>query len=87
MKLILIEGQPAHLVCAGCTRDGIGGTDTYPAASSGEERTPEQWYQDPEGIAVYCAECAAKMTAEDPTRSVSQFYADTAGTQIATENL
>lgn len=90
MKLTRIEGEPQHLVCAGCNREGIGGTDTYAAASTGEDRTPEEWYQEnpaPMNRDTYCAECAVKMSQPDETRSVNQFFSDTAGNEIVPANL
>jgi hypothetical protein len=94
MKLTRIEGPPIFLVCTGCKREGIGGTEDYASAASGETREPEAWYLPlemsiigAEGPAVYCSECSAKLVEEDPTRSVNQFYSDTAGTQIEPEIL
>jgi hypothetical protein len=87
VKLKLIEGTPITLTCAGCQSTGIGGTNPYVGASSGEFRAPEQWYAEADKIEpVYCSACAAKLTEQDPTRSVSQFYSDTDGT-IKPENL
>jgi hypothetical protein len=65
---------------------GVGGTETYVRASDGETCTPAAWYLLEDSTAVYCATCAAKLTEEDPTRSVSQFYSDTAGNEIVHEN-
>lgn len=94
MKLTRIEGLPLVLVCTGCKHEGVGGTEDYPSASTGEILTPEAWYQPAlqvftpeEGPTNYCSECAAKLVEEDPTRSVSQFYSDTAGTAVEPENL
>ncbi len=92
MKLTLIEGQPQHLVCTGCKVEGIGGTQTYRSAASGEERAPDEWYWtedafSPLKFAAYCAACAVKLVEEDPTRSRSQFYTNTEGTQIDPEVL
>jgi hypothetical protein len=81
MNLTRLEGLPSILTCVGCNRDGIGGTEAYTSASTGEERQPEDWYQKECGE-IYCGQCAAKLMEEDPTRSRSQFYTDTAGTQI-----
>jgi hypothetical protein len=78
VKLSLIEGTAITLTCTGCTRTGIGGTALYSSASSGEARLPECWYQ--ENDVPYCMECAAKLTEQDPTRSITQFYSDTDGT-------
>jgi hypothetical protein len=81
VKLTQIEGQPRLLFCSGCTREGIGGTTPYLSASTEEVRVPEEWYQTECGL-EYCNTCAAKLVEEDPTRSRSQFYTDTAGTNI-----
>lgn len=84
MKLTRIEGPPQHLICGGCQCEGIGGTQTYTSAATGEERMPDAWYQDEDPLnhATYCAACAAKMVEEDPTRSRTTFYTNTEGTQI-----
>lgn len=88
MKFVQISGAPQHLTCRGCGKDGIGGTDPYKSASSGDLVTPDTWYVEAEyPFDTYCAECAAKLSQEDPTRSVSQFYADTKGTEILPEIL
>jgi hypothetical protein len=88
MKLIRIEGPPLHVVCAGCSREGIAGSEPYPSASTGEERTPEEWYREEVAdFGAYCAACAVKMVEVDPTRAVNQFYSDTAGNEIEPENL
>lgn len=89
MRMIRIEGPPLHVTCIGCAREGIAGSETYPSASTGEERTPEEWYQeeDPLNLGAYCATCAAKMVEVDPTRAINQFYSDTAGKEITSENL
>jgi hypothetical protein len=81
MKLSRIEG-PAHIrQCIACGYEAMAGTDTYTAASSGEMRTPEDFYIGGE-VGPYCSTCSAKMVEVDPTRSVSQFYANTAGTEV-----
>jgi hypothetical protein len=80
VKLTLIEGPATVCHCDGCNRDGIGGSEPYASASTAEVRQPETWYRDERGI--YCSECSAKLVQEDPTRSRSQFYLDTAGTEI-----
>ena len=88
MKLTLIEGDAIILVCAGCNKDGVGGTEIYSSASSGESRLPDLWYQEVATTAVsWCATCAAKLVEQDPTRSVNQFYSDTTGAEIKPENL
>ena len=87
MKLIQIEGTASTLKCTGCGVEGIGGTEPYTSAATGETRTPDVWYQDedPLNFAEYCGACAANMVYEDPTRSVNQFYSDTSGTEILPE--
>lgn len=77
------------LTCAGCKVEGVGGTETYTSAATGETRTPDVWYQDedPLNFAAFCGTCAANLVYEDPTRSVTQFYVDTEGTQILPEIL
>lgn len=84
MNLARIEGPCTILNCAGCRRDGIGGTEPYISASTGEDRQPEDWYRKEDGE-TYCTQCAAKLVEQDPTRSRTQFYADTAGTEIDPE--
>ena len=82
MKLFRVEGPAIILHCIACAYEGIGGSEAYPSAASGKMREPEKWYQSEDGVVVYCAECAAKMATSDPTRSVNQFYNDTAGEVI-----
>ena len=82
MNLTRIEGLPTVCHCNGCNRDGIGGSEPFPSASSGEIKTPEEFYVDGNTLAVYCTTCAAKLVEVDPTRSVSQFYTNTEGTEI-----
>lgn len=87
MKLHLIEGVARVLLCAGCGRHGIGGTESYVNESRGETVVPEEWYT-PEGPGpevVWCAPCAAKIVQEDLTRAVHQFFSDTAGNEIEPE--
>jgi hypothetical protein len=95
MKLTRIEGPAVLLRCIACNTEGIGGTEAYTSASTGERVIPdEDWYTPifggfiPEnGPTYYCAGCAAKMVQEDPTRSITKFYSDTEGKEIAPENL
>jgi hypothetical protein len=85
MNLTRIEGPATHLFCAGCGRDGVAGTEPYLSAATGEERKPEEWYQEED--AAYCSDCAAKMAQQDEARSVNQFFSDTAGKEVLPENL
>jgi len=91
MKLTLIQGSPITLECLTCHVIGVGGTDTYQSAATGENRTPEEWYteliaaSDPlryDAAGIYCAACAAKLVQTDEARSVNQFFSDTAGNEI-----
>lgn len=85
MKLTQVEGPATTLKCSGCGTEDIGGTYAYLSAASGESRVPSLWYQSEDALATYCGACAAGMSYEDPTRSVTQFYADTAGTEMLPE--
>ena len=83
MNLTRIEGPATVCHCAGCSREGLGGTEPFTSASSGEIRQPEDWYLDPENLdGIYCATCAAKLSEADPTRSINQFFLDTEGTMV-----
>ena len=81
MNFSRIEGPATICHCATCNYEAPGGTESFPSASTGEIRTPEDFYVDGNTLTVYCATCAAKLVQDDPTRSVNQFYLDTAGTQ------
>lgn len=85
MKLTRIEGPATVHHCDGCNRDGIVGSEEYQNASRGEVCQPEEWYRGEDG--QYCGGCAAKLVEQDPTRSVNQFFSDTAGNDIRPENL
>jgi hypothetical protein len=90
MKLKLIEGPASVWDCAGCGNSGMGGTEAFiSAANPLVTLNPEEWYRSENTIdsKAYCAVCAVKLVEEDPTRSVSQFYSDTAGTAVEPENL
>jgi hypothetical protein len=89
MKLKLIEGIASTLQCRACGVEGAGGTEPYASAATGETLEPQKWYTDggPE-FGPYCEGCAAKIAeAEDPTRSVTQFYSNTTGATIEPEHL
>ena len=89
MKFTRIIGPAQHLMCAGCTQDGVGGSEPYLSASTQEERQPEEWYvaDTADGPLEYCSTCAAKMVETDPTRAVHQYFSDTAGNEVKPENL
>ena len=86
VKLACIVGPATICRCTGCGHEAPGGTESYASASTGETRYPEDFYTDGHSESVYCAACAVKLVAlPDPTRSVSRFFMDTAGTQIDPE--
>ena len=87
MELTRIEGPATVCHCAGCHIEGIGGTEPYLSASSGCLVDPLDFYVDGCLEGIYCSTCAAKLVEVDPTRSVSQFYSDTAGNEIHPRNL
>lgn len=82
MELTRIEGPATICHCSACNYEAPGGTESFPSASTGEIRQPEDFYIDGDLTAVYCAACAAKLVDMDPTRSVNRFYLDTEGTQV-----
>jgi len=76
--------------CLTCHRHVMAGDSPYQNASRGEECLPEQVYADSEStewLAYYCSECAAKLSVNDPTRAVNQYFSDTAGNKIEPEHL
>jgi hypothetical protein len=83
VKLTLIEGPAITLVCTVCGTTGIGGTYAYLSASSGESRVPVFWYQEGPDTPPYCSDCAAKISQQDDSRSVNQFFSDVEGAEIA----
>ncbi len=86
MKFKLITG-PAHTSeCAGCGDTFVSGTEGYYSAATGRLVMPGEGYWHPGNPCLaYCAECAAKLSKPDPSRSVSRFYTDTSGTHIIFE--
>lgn len=88
MRMVRIEGQVTVLKCCACQSEGLGGSCSFTSPSSGETLLPDEWYVTEDGFGPYCATCAAKIAQdEDPTRSVTQFFDNTTGTQIAVEHL
>jgi hypothetical protein len=87
MRFERITGPVTICQCLVCDRQGPGGDTAYTSASTGETRTPEDWYVDADNLGVYCSTCAAKLVQDDPTRSVSTFYANTTGTEVDPERL
>jgi hypothetical protein len=87
MRFERIIGPVTLCQCLVCNKAGLGGDESYTSASTGETRTPEDWYVDTDNLGVYCSTCAAKLVQDDPTRSVSTFYTDTGGTEVDPEHL
>ena len=85
MNLSRIEGPATVCYCSACHYEGIGGTEAYQSAATGETRQPEDFYVDENLEGIYCSVCAAKLVQADSTRSVNQFYANTSGTKILPE--
>lgn len=81
MKFSLITGPASTIQCTGCGEYGLGGTDSYTSASTGQLLQPSATYSE-EGGGTYCASCAAKLTTQDPTIAVNRFYTDTTGDVI-----
>lgn len=81
MNFELITGPAMTFVCQACQSHVTGGTEPYVSASQGGPVTPGNVYIDTDGR-TYCEDCAAKLSVEDPTRSVTQFYTDTKGEEI-----
>lgn len=85
MKFALVTGPAFTVECVVCHRTAVAGDQPWRSASNGELVDPEKVYADIEGEAFkdyYCEQCAAKLSVQDPTRSVTQFYADTKGEEI-----
>jgi len=82
VNLTRIEGPATVCHCVGCSREGLGGTEPFISAASGEVRQPEDFYVDGDLTAIYCAACAAKLVEVDPTRSVNRYFMDVAGTVV-----
>jgi len=85
MNFQLVTGPAVTLTCHACQALVVGGTEPYESASQHEPVLPTKVYVDIEGDVIhahYCEECAAKLSVDDPTRSVNQFYTDTTGEEI-----
>ena len=75
MKFTLVTGPAAIIECAVCKVSVIGGTEPYASAATGEPVQPSEVYSEEAG-GLYCSECAAKLSVEDPTRAVYQYRTD-----------
>lgn len=85
MNFVLVTGPAITVECVACHQNVIAGDLPYKNASRGEECQPDTVYADADSgpvKAYYCQECAAKLSVDDPTRSVNQFYTTTAGDEI-----
>jgi len=85
MNFTLVTGPAITVECIACHRNVIAGDQVYVNASRGEECQPDIVYQDTTSQPIptyYCQECAAKLSVDDPTRSVNQFYTTTTGEEI-----
>ena len=85
MNFALVTGPAITVECVACHRNVVAGDLPYTNASRGEERLPDTVYLDCNNDPIpsyYCQECAAKLSVDDPTRSVNQFYTTTAGDEI-----
>ncbi len=86
MKFVLVTGPVVTIECKVCQAHVVGGTELYSSAATGEPVQPLEVYQEEAG-GMYCSACAAKLVAEDPTKAVNQFFSDTTGNAIDTEQL
>lgn len=90
MKMARLIGPATTFECLTCGKSGIGGSEPFTSASTGKTLTPDEWYatDDEKSLGPYCAPCATKIVeAEDPTRSVTQFYSNVTGEKIEPEHL
>lgn len=77
-----LTGKPQLIQCRGCLEERTGGSPDERSASG---RVLDVVYLDVTSNepVFYCEACAAKhVEGIDPTRSITQFYADTRGTSF-----
>ena len=89
MKFILVTGPIFSVHCDGCGVYKRAGDQTT-TTDSEQIIIPDNVYTYEENEAIksyYCHECAAKLSVEDPTKSVNQFFSDTAGKDIEPEHI
>ena len=80
MRFQLITGEPVLIVCHGCQQERTAGSLPHVSASG---RQLDTVYQDVDTSLFYCEDCAAKHAESiDPTKAVTQFYADTFGEKV-----
>jgi len=95
MKFVLVTGPMFSVHCDGCgvykrAGDQSTITDFKEATNQAILIIPDNVYTYADSEAVksyYCQECATKLSVEDPTRSVNQFFSDTAGKDIEPEHI
>jgi hypothetical protein len=81
MRFQLVTGQPQVITCSGCQAERTAGSEPHLSASG---RQLDTVYQDVDTLLYYCEDCAAKHAeGVDPTKAVTQFFADTSGETIA----
>ncbi len=87
MRFKLVTGPVFSITCQGCGEHKQAGSECFRSASTGKlDGHPDTVYADLEGTpfeSYYCEPCAAGHAEyQDTTKSVSKFYADTAGEKI-----
>jgi len=86
MRFKLVTGPAVTITCQGCQQSKMAGSEPYLTASTGLlDGVPDSVYLDSTGLPAmyYCESCAVSHADyEDPTRSITQFYADTTGKNI-----
>ena len=87
MRFQLVIGPVFSVSCQGCHEHKHAGSESYRSASTGRlDGQPDRVYADLDSKAYeayYCEFCARRHAeGVDITRSVTQFYTDTAGEQI-----
>ena len=87
MRFQIVTGAVFSVTCQGCGEHRLAGSEPYVSASTGQPSgRPDTVYEDldaPQG-SYYCEPCARKHAeGVDPTKAVTQFFADTHGETIA----
>jgi hypothetical protein len=84
MRFQLVTGPVFSVSCQGCDETKQAGSEPFVSAATGlADGEPDKVYEDIEAVCphvYYCEACAvAHVEANDPTKSVKQFFADTHG--------
>ncbi len=87
MRFSLVTGPVFSITCRGCQEHRTAGSESYRSASTGRlDGQPNKVYADLDGVtfeAYYCESCAlSHVDVQDPTKSITQFYADTRGEEV-----